>query len=69
LGFRFCLKSDSSVDAMIKMPPAAQKVMVVPHKVNGILEDMLSSWIIQHFMEFIHHNQFNWWELDLQDRV
>ena len=31
---------------MIKVPPCTKKIMVVPHKVKGICEDVLSGWIV-----------------------
>ena len=42
----FCFKPDSSIGTMIEMPPTAQKIIVVPHKVDGIEENMVSGWIV-----------------------
>ena len=64
LSFHFCFESNSSIDTMIKMPPATQKVLFVPHEIDGIGKDVLSGWIIQHVMEFIYANRFNQWKLD-----
>ena len=46
LSFCFCLESDSSIDTMIKMPPTAQKIVVVPHKIDGIKKNVMSDWIV-----------------------
>ena len=69
LSFCFRFKSDGGIDTMIKMPPTTQKVVVVPHKINGIEENLVLGQIIQHLMEFVHCNWFNQWKLDLWDRV
>ena len=45
---------------MIKMPPATQKVLFISYKIKDIGKDVLSGWIIQHVMEFIHSDRFNW---------
>ena len=41
LSFCFCFKSDGSIDTMIKVPPITQKVMVVPHKIDGVEENIV----------------------------
>ena len=69
LGFCFCFKSDSSVDTMIKVPPTTQKIMIVSHEIDGVKENVVSSQIVQHFVEFIHHNWLDQWESDFWDRI
>ena len=47
------------------MPPTTQKVMVTPHEVDHVDENVLSIWVVQHVMEFIHAYGFSLWESDL----
>ena len=56
----FLFESKCSVDAMIEMPPSAGEGGVVPHKIKGFSENVLSIWMICEVMEFIHFHKFDW---------
>ena len=54
---------------MIKVPPTTQKIVVTPHKVDHVDENVLSIQIIQHVVEFIHAYWFGFQELDFQSFI
>ena len=58
LSFCFHFKSDSSIDAVIKMPPTTQKVPFTSHKIDCVNENVLLIWIVQPVIKFIHAHRF-----------
>ena len=69
MSFCFCFESNGSIDTMIKVPPTTQKVPFISHKIKSVGKDVLSGWVVQHVVEFIHADRFDWWEFDFWNRI